>query len=147
MAKVEKDFIKLTSDPLVLQDIVDLVKDDQAGAISTFCGTTRNTFEDKTVVRLEYESYIPMAEKEISTIITDVRTKWQLMKVAVYHRLGIVPVGENSVIIAVSSVHRRESLKAVEWLIDTLKEKVPIWKKEIYNDGSSWKENTKSKCC
>ncbi|KAF0434228.1 Molybdopterin biosynthesis MoaE [Gigaspora margarita] len=142
MAKVEKDFIKLTSDPLVLQDIVDLVKDDQAGAISTFCGTTH-----KTVVRLEYESYIPMAEKEISSIITDVRTKWQLMKVAVYHRLGIVPVGETSVIIAVSSVHRHESLKAAEWLIDTLKEKVPIWKKEIYNDGSSWKENTKSKCC
>ncbi|CAG8536296.1 15019_t:CDS:2 [Dentiscutata erythropus] len=139
MAKTEKDFIKLTSDPLVLQNIVDLVKDDQAGAISTFCGTT--------LVHLEYESYIPMAEKEISSIITDVRTKWQLMKIAVYHRLGIVPVGETSVIIAVSSVHRHESLKAAEWLIDTLKEKVPIWKKEIYNDGSSWKENTKSKCC
>ncbi|CAG8597949.1 2210_t:CDS:2 [Racocetra fulgida] len=136
MAKTEKDFIKLTSDSLILQDIVDLVKDDQAGAISTFC-----------VVRLEYESYIPMAEKEISSIITDVRNKWQLMKVAVYHRLGIVPVGETSVIIAVSSVHRNESLKAVEWLINTLKEKVPIWKKEFYNDGSSWKENTKNKCC
>ncbi|CAG8763340.1 32605_t:CDS:2 [Racocetra persica] len=139
MAKTEKDFIKLTSDSLILQDIVDLVKDDQAGAISTFC--------DKTVVRLEYESYIPMAEKEISSIIIDVRNKWQLMKVAVYHRLGIVPVGETSVIVAVSSVHRNESLKAVEWLINTLKEKVPIWKKEIYNDGSSWKENTKNKCC
>lgn len=84
-----------------------------------------------------------MAEKVIQSLITDARSKWQLTKVAVYHRLGTVPVGETSVIIAVSSEHR-QSLQAVEWLIDELKKKAPIWKKEVYEDGSVWKENRDS---
>ncbi|CAG8532159.1 3578_t:CDS:2 [Diversispora eburnea] len=132
MTEPKKDFVKLTTDVLVLQEIVDLVKDNGAGAITTF---------NKTVIKLDYESYIPMAEKVLLTSISETRSKWDLIKVAVYHRLGTVPVGENSVIIAISSVHREESLKAVEWLINQLKEKAPIWKKEIYSDGSVWKEN------
>ena len=94
---------------------------------------------DKTVIQLEYESYIPMAEKVLSNIIYEARTKWALTKVAIYHRIGTVPVGETSVIIAASSIHRKESLHAVEWLINRLKEKAPIWKKEVYSDGSIWK--------
>ncbi|CAI2165599.1 1725_t:CDS:2 [Funneliformis geosporum] len=140
-----KDFVKLTSEPLILQDIVDLVKDDGAGAISTFNGTTRNTFEGKSVIRLEYESYVPMAEKVLLNIISEARTKWNLIKTAIFHRTGIVPVGETSVIVAVSSAHRKESLHAVEWLIDHLKEKAPIWKKEVYSDGSVWKENAENR--
>jgi molybdopterin synthase catalytic subunit len=86
-----------------------------------------------------------MAEKVLSNLIDESRTKWELTKVAIYHRTGIVPVGETSVIIAVSSTHRQESLHAVEWLIDQLKEKAPIWKKEVYSDGSVWKENAESR--
>ncbi|CAH1758665.1 10595_t:CDS:2 [Entrophospora sp. SA101] len=138
---MENKFVKITPEPLILQDIVDLVKDDSAGAITTFSGTTRNTFKDKIVVQLDYEAYIPMAEKILLSMIDESRSKWNLIKVAIYHRVNTVPVGETSVIIAVSSAHRHESIHAVEWLIDQLKDKAPIWKKEIYNDGSVWKDN------
>lgn len=86
-----------------------------------------------------------MAEKLMLESIAEARSKWNLVKVAVYHRLGIVPVGECSIIIAISSEHRQDSLHAVEWLINQLKEKAPIWKKEIYSDGSVWKENKESR--
>ncbi|KAG9285779.1 hypothetical protein G9A89_013204 [Geosiphon pyriformis] len=135
------DIVKLSNDSLDLQKIVNMVKDDGAGAISTFSGTTRNIFKDKEVVQLEYECYIPMAEKVLCKLITEARNRWDLTKVAIFHRLGTVPVGETSVLIAVSSVHRQESLHAVQWLIDKLKTKAPIWKKEVYSDGSVWKEN------
>ncbi|CAJ0913997.1 4224_t:CDS:2 [Entrophospora sp. SA101] len=128
---MENKFVKITPEPLILQDIVDLVKDDSAGAITTFSGTTH-----KIVVQLDYEAYIPMAEKILLSMIDESRSKWNLIKVAIYHRVNTVPVGETSVIIAVSSAHRHESIHAVEWLIDQLKDKAPIWKKEIYNDGS-----------
>ncbi|CAG8454635.1 4320_t:CDS:2 [Ambispora leptoticha] len=141
----EINFVKLTNDPLNIQEIINLVKDDGAGAISTFSGTTRNIFQEKQVLRLDYVSYIPMATKVINDLITSARAQWSLTKVAIYHRIGTVPVGETSVVIAVSSVHRHESLKAVEWLIDQLKEKAPIWKKEVYGGSSEnesvWKEN------
>ncbi|CAG8538191.1 3674_t:CDS:2, partial [Ambispora gerdemannii] len=140
----EINFVKLTNDLLNIQEIIDLVKDDGAGAISTFSGTTRNTFNDKQVLRLDYEAYIPMATEILNNLITSARAQWSLTKVAIYHRLETVPVGETSVVIAVSSVHRHESLKAVEWLIDQVKEKAPIWKKEVYGGGeveSAWKEN------
>ncbi|KAK7086059.1 Molybdopterin synthase catalytic subunit [Halocaridina rubra] len=107
-----------------------------------FIGTTRNMYEGQTVVRLEYESYEEMAVKEIKKLCKEAREKWTLHHIAVYHRLGVVPVCEASVILAVSSVHRRESLNAVSFLIDELKANVPIWKKEVYDDGSgSWKQN------
>ncbi|CAG8556659.1 1105_t:CDS:2 [Paraglomus brasilianum] len=141
------DFVKLTTDPLDLQEIVDLVKDNGAGAISTFSGTTRNTFNGKTVVQLDYEAYTPMAIKLLSSLIVTARSQWLITKAAIYHRLGTVPVGETSVIVAVSTVHREESFRAVEFLVNELKASVPIWKKEIYSDGSVWKENAESKRC
>ncbi|OCU02541.1 hypothetical protein XELAEV_18008303mg, partial [Xenopus laevis] len=106
-------------------------------------GTTRNTFEGKKVVRLEYESYIPMAEMEIKKIFADVRQQWLHVKhLAVHHRLGLVPVSEASVVIAVSSPHRSDSLDAVKYCINKLKATVPIWKKEVYEEESyKWKEN------
>ncbi|KGL72799.1 Molybdopterin synthase catalytic subunit, partial [Tinamus guttatus] len=100
-------------------------------------GTTRNNFEGKKVIRLEYEAYTSMAETEIKKICRDVRQKWpSVQHIAVHHRLGYV-----CVIIAVSSPHRAESLEAVRYCINTLKASVPIWKKEIYEDEYSWKEN------
>lgn len=136
------DYIKITPDPLSVDEITKLVTDPTCGAISLFVGTTRDTFEGQSVVRLEYEAYEEMAKKEILKLCKVSREKWSLHHIAVYHRLGLVPVSEASVILAVSAVHRRESLDAVSYLIDELKANVPIWKKEIYDDGSSsWKQN------
>lgn len=136
------DHIKLTQEVLSVDEVTRLVTDPGCGAVSLFVGTTRDNFQGQTVVRLEYEAYQEMAEKEMLKLCKSAREKWALQHIAIYHRLGVVPVTESSVIIAVSSVHRHESLEAVSFLIDELKANVPIWKKEIYNNGSGdWKKN------
>ncbi|XP_041425308.1 molybdopterin synthase catalytic subunit isoform X2 [Xenopus laevis] len=130
-----KDFVKITHNRLSADEVSQLVTSPSCGAVSLFIGTTRNTFEGKKVVRLEYESYIPMAEMEIKKIFADVRQQWLHVKhLAVHHRLGLVPVSEASVVIAVSSPHRSDSLDAVKYCINKLKATVPIWKKlYLYN--------------
>ncbi|KAM3655749.1 molybdopterin synthase catalytic subunit isoform 1-T2 [Ammospiza maritima maritima] len=127
---VPKDFIKLKSEKLSVDEVSELVVSPYCGAVSLFIGTTRNNFEGKKVIHLEYEAYTSMAETEIGKICRDVRQKWPSVKhIAVHHRLGVVPITEASVIIAVSSPHRAESLEAVMYCINTLKASVPIWKK------------------
>uniref|UniRef100_A0A8C0HPN0 Molybdopterin synthase catalytic subunit n=1 Tax=Buteo japonicus TaxID=224669 RepID=A0A8C0HPN0_9AVES len=129
---VPKDFIKLKSEKLSVDEVSELVISPYCGAVSLFIGTTRNNFEGKKVIHLEYEAYTSMAETEIKKICRDVRQKWPSVKhIAVHHRLGVVPITEASVIIAVSSPHRTESLEAVMYCINTLKASVPIWKKNI----------------
>ncbi|MCL4132080.1 UNVERIFIED_CONTAM: hypothetical protein GTU68_027489, partial [Idotea baltica] len=128
------DFLKLTSDPLSVEEVSNLVGDPSCGAISLFVGTTRDHFEGQIVCRLEYEAYNEMAEKEMKKICKECRSKWNLKNIAIYHRLGVVGVKEASVILAVSSEHRRESLDAVSYLIDALKSSVPIWKREVYSN-------------
>ncbi|PZC72053.1 hypothetical protein B5X24_HaOG211978 [Helicoverpa armigera] len=137
------DHLKLTFDKLSVDEIAELVTDDKCGAVSLFIGTTRDNFEGKKVVRLEYEAYEPMALKALKSICEEVRDKWPAVhSIAIYHRLGIVPCRESSVVIAVSSPHRRDSLDAVSHCIETLKASVPIWKKEVYEgDAPVWKEN------
>ncbi|XP_069412671.1 molybdopterin synthase catalytic subunit isoform X2 [Ovis canadensis] len=136
------DIIKFTSEKLSVDEVSQLVISPLCGAISLFVGTTRNNFEGKKVISLEYEAYLPMAENEIRKICSDIRQKWPVRHIAVFHRLGLVPVTEASVIIAVSSAHRAASLEAVSYAIDALKARVPIWKKEIYEESSSsWKRN------
>lgn len=97
----------------------------------------------KKVVQLEYEAYEPMAKKVLLDIIQKARSKWSLKHIAIYHRTGTVPVGEVSVVIAASSAHREDSIHATEYLIDELKATCPIWKREVYEDGSVWK----GACC
>uniref|UniRef100_A0A6B2LJ59 Molybdopterin synthase catalytic subunit n=1 Tax=Arcella intermedia TaxID=1963864 RepID=A0A6B2LJ59_9EUKA len=111
------------------------------GAVSTFVGVTRDHYNGKKVLKLEYEAYKPMAEKELFKICGLVREKWDVANISIYHKTGLVPIGEASVIIAISSVHRDTGLEAVHWAIDELKATVPIWKKEFYEDGSVWKGN------
>jgi len=113
--------------------------------VLSFTGTTRDNFHGKKVVRLEYEAYNPMAEKELRKVCAEARRRWKLTRLAIVHRVGVVPIGETSVAIAVSSVHRKDSLEAVCFCIDTLKETVPIWKKEVYENGEEWKENAESR--
>ncbi|CAB1098052.1 unnamed protein product [Ectocarpus sp. CCAP 1310/34] len=138
----QEDHVSVTHSCLQLGEIVEAVADPRAGAISTFSGTTRDNHYGKKVVRLEYEGYVPMAELELKKICAQVRDRWNVLKIALVHRLGVTEVGEASVIIAVSSVHRKDSLEAVEFAINTLKATVPIWKLEVYEgDSRVWKEN------
>ncbi|KAJ6315418.1 hypothetical protein OIU78_018831 [Salix suchowensis] len=125
-----------------LAKYINYVSASQAGAIATFSGTTRDTFEGKTVVELRYEAYVPMAIRQIKSICSSARSSWDIHSIAVAHRLGAVPVGETSVFIAVSAVHRADALDACKFLIDELKASVPIWKKEVYSNGEVWKENS-----
>lgn len=142
------DHIRLTHDLLSADEAQRLVTCPETGATSLFIGTTRDNFEGRKVKSLEYEAYIPMAEKELKKICSTIREKWPTIKhICIMHRLGIVRVTEASVIIAISSVHRKESLEAVQYCIDSLKSTAPIWKKELYDEGGSWKENKECGWC
>ncbi len=121
-----------------LRSLDTAVRDRRAGAIVTFVGTTRSENVGRRVRRLEYEAFVSMATKEMRALAAQAKRRWPLRKVAIVHRLGVVPVGEASVAIAVSAGHRREAFEACHWLIDRLKEIVPIWKKEHYRGGEVW---------
>jgi len=140
---MELDEVVITTSPLDIGAISSSITAPCTGATSLFVGTTRDNFQGRKVVRLEYEAYEPMAKKEMYKLCSEVRTKWSSVhKIAIHHRIGLVKVTEASVVIAVSSPHRKESLEAVQFAIDRLKETVPIWKKEVYEEGEEqWKEN------
>jgi len=133
------DYLKLTYAKLEDDDLLHLAVDESCGAIATFVGTTRNTFQGKLVTKLSYEAYAPMALKQMKKICLEMRKKWsgEMKKIVILHRLGACPVGEASVMIAVSSPHRKEALNAVHWAIDQLKKTVPIWKKEHYTGNNN----------
>lgn len=137
------NFFKLQFEKLDLKAISDQVSSTDCGAISLFIGTTRDNLHGKSVVKLEYEAYDTMAIKQMEIICERIRSKWPDVKnIAIYHRLGEVPVKEESVIVAISSPHRRDSLEAVSYCINEVKRVVPIWKKEWYDDATySWKAN------
>lgn len=141
----ESEFVEVRGDGLDLQKYVDFVSSDDAGAVATFSGVTRNDFRGKAVIKLEYEAYVPMAVAKLKELCQKMRERWEVKRVAIAHRTGVVPVRHPSVIIAVSSAHRKEALEATHWAIDELKATVPIWKKEFFEDGSIWKENEESR--
>lgn len=141
-----QDEVLLTHDPLDVNAIFSSATLPETGATSFFVGTTRDNFEGKTVVKLEYEAYEPMALKELNRLCEEIRAKWEVGRIIIHHRLGEVGITQPSVVIAVSAPHRKESLEAVNFGIERLKEKVPIWKKEKYAEGGEvWKEN--KECC
>ncbi|KAJ2805172.1 Molybdopterin synthase catalytic subunit [Coemansia guatemalensis] len=136
------DHFLISSEPLSLDRACALVRNDAAGAISTFEGTTRSTFDGKGVVRLEYQAYEDMAKKEWLKITQEARSKYHLLGTVMHHRVGEVAVGQTSVIVAASSAHRADAINAVHFLIDSLKDRLPIWKKELLEDGTdTWKQN------
>jgi MoaE-MoaD fusion protein len=128
----------LSDEPLSLEAAVAEVAADEAGAIATFTGTTRAHSRGREVVRLEYEAYEGMAEAEMERIASGLKERHSLIEVAIHHRVGVVGVGETSVVIAISSAHRAAALAACAEAIDTLKGTVPLWKKEIYVGGEEW---------
>ena len=129
---------RLSEEPLSLEDAVREVASDDAGAIATFSGTTRAHSRGREVVRLEYEAYEGMAEAEMERIAGELMERYSLIAVAIHHRVGVVGIGETSVVIAISSAHRAAALAACADAIDTLKQTVPLWKKEIYVGGEEW---------
>ncbi|HZO34318.1 MAG TPA: molybdenum cofactor biosynthesis protein MoaE [Gaiellaceae bacterium] len=128
----------LSDEPLSLDRCVDEVRSDEAGAIATFTGTTRRSSRGRSVVELEYEAYEGMAEATMAGIAEDVRARYNVCNVAIHHRIGRVGIGETSVVIAVSAPHRAAALAACRDTIDALKERVPLWKKEVYEGGEEW---------
>ena len=129
---------RLSATPLSLDAVVHEVRRDEAGAIATFTGTTRNHSRGRTVLYLDYEAYEGMAEATMRELAEQLKERYDLLEVAIHHRTGRVDIGEPSVMIAVSSAHRADALAACKDAIDTLKETVPLWKKEVYEGGEEW---------
>ncbi|KAH8120200.1 molybdenum cofactor synthesis 2 [Phellopilus nigrolimitatus] len=156
--KTDDGVCVLTYDPLDTASIISSVSSDAAGAQAVFIGTTRNSFKGKVVTRLEYQAYSKLAIKTMADILRAVRSVVSrsdhdpaaspLILCALYHRLGTVPVGEPSIVIAVSSPHRKEAFRACEYILEEVKLKAQIWKREYYEgdreEDAKWKANTAS---
>lgn len=127
---------RLTRDPIDFSALTESVRSPRCGAVVLFLGTVRDLTGEHVTVFLDYEAYGPMAEKKLQEIESEVRKKWPVGDVAMVHRLGRLDVGEVSVAVAVSCPHRGEAFDACRYAIDTLKELVPIWKKENAPDGT-----------
>jgi molybdopterin synthase catalytic subunit len=129
--------IQLTDTPIDTQAVFSAVSTPAAGAVVLFLGTTREFTAGRQTTALDYEAYRPMAERNLSDLAEEARRRWPIEKVCIVHRLGHVPLGEASVAVAVSTPHRAAAFEAGQWLIDRLKETVPIWKKETWSDGGT----------
>jgi molybdopterin synthase catalytic subunit len=130
--------LRLTGEPIVLDELLAAVADPKAGAVVVFIGMTRDNNEGRDVERLEYEAYAGMAERELAKIAQEAHERWAIARLAVVHRTGVVPIGMASVVIAVSAAHRGDAFAAARFTIDRLKEVVPIWKKEFFAGGAVW---------
>lgn len=130
--------ILLSETPLSVQACESFVGAPDAGGTVVFIGTVRNHSRDKTVVRLEFEAYAPMAVSEMQKIAENALRQFDIRKIAIHHRSGTLEIGDIPVVIAVSAAHRAAAFEACQFCIDTLKQTVPIWKKEIFEDGEVW---------
>ncbi|MDX8552458.1 molybdenum cofactor biosynthesis protein MoaE [Tenacibaculum sp. 1B UA] len=130
--------IKITSEKLNLQECYDFVTDPSCGGIAVFVGTVRDATQNKKVTQLDFSTYKPMALKEMQKIADAVLKKFGVTKIAIHHAEGLLTIGAIPVIITVSSPHRKAAFDACQYAIDTLKETVPIWKKEFFEDGEVW---------
>jgi molybdopterin synthase catalytic subunit len=127
--------IEITDAPIDHAAVTERVRSPLAGAVCTFLGTVRELTGDKRTVALAYEAYPEMATKKMAELENEARRRWPIVELALVHRVGKLDLGEVSVVVAVSCPHRHESFEACCWLIDTLKEVVPIWKRERWADG------------
>ena len=130
--------IELTHDPLQPDRCVAAVRQSGNGGIVTFIGCVRDVSEGKSVEFLEYEAYEPMALAKMQQVCDETRSRWPVKSIAIQHRLGRLEIGDDAVVIAVSCPHRGEAFEACRYVIDRLKEIVPIWKKEHGEGGEIW---------
>jgi molybdopterin synthase catalytic subunit len=128
--------IEITEAPIDHASVTDRVRSNRAGAVCTFLGTVRELTGSRRTVALSYEAYPEMALKKLTEIESEARRRWPVIDLALVHRVGQLDLGDVSVVVAVSCPHRQDAFEACRWLIDTLKEVVPIWKKENWADGT-----------
>ncbi len=129
--------IEITESAIDHAAITDRVRSNRAGAVCTFLGTVRELTGDRRTVALSYESYPEMALRKMAELEAEARRRWPVIELAIHHRIGDLDLGEVSVVVAVSCPHRGDAFDACRWIIDTLKEVVPIWKKETWEDGGT----------
>ena len=130
--------VSITSRPIDVPSILDAVQTPHSGGVNCFIGTVRNHAEGKSVKALEYTAYVPMGEKLMAEIEEEMRKKWHLHAIVLVHRIGLLQVGDVAVVTAVSASHRAEAFDACRYAIDRIKEVVPIWKKEFFEEGTAW---------
>jgi molybdopterin synthase catalytic subunit len=128
--------IEITEAPIDYAALTERVRTDRAGAVCLFLGTVRELTGDRRTAALDYEAYPEMARREMAVLEEEARRRWPILEAALVHRLGHLELGEISVAVAVSCPHRHQAFDACRWLIDTLKEVVPIWKRELWADGT-----------
>jgi molybdopterin synthase catalytic subunit len=133
---------RIQREPIDPQELIAAVQTPADGAVCVFYGVVREDSRSRKVRYLEYDAYPEMAEKKLREIVAEVRARWPEQRAAVVHRTGTLGIGEASVIIAVASPHRGESFEACRYLIDRVKQEVPIWKKEVFTDGEEWIEGS-----
>lgn len=133
--------IAMTDTPIDVAAVLAAVQSDDCGAVDLFLGTVRNHNRGKAIESLTYEAYPPMAERYMAAIVDEARERWDIRRAAVVHRSGNLAIGEVAVAVAVASPHRGDAFAATRYIIDRLKEVVPIWKKERSSDGDTWLEN------
>ena len=129
--------VEITNQPIDTQAVLRQVGSNEAGAVVLFLGTTREFTRGRQTAALDYECYPEMARKKLAELEQQARARWPLVECAIVHRVGHLEIGEASVAVAVSTAHRHAAFEAGEWLIDTLKQIVPIWKKETWADGET----------
>jgi molybdopterin synthase catalytic subunit len=127
--------IEITSSPIDHAALTERVRANHAGAVCTFLGTVRDLTGDRKTLALRYEAYPEMALKKLAELEAEARARWPIIELALVHRIGDLGPGEVSVVVAVSTPHRHQAFDACRWLIDTLKDVVPIWKRETWDDG------------
>ncbi len=131
----DAELFEVTAEPLDSQRLVEAVRKDESGAVALFFGVARNHSEGRRVRALEYDAYPSMAEKKLREVGDEVRARWPITGIGVLHRTGVLAIGEASLLVAVSAAHRKEAFEACHYAVDRIKETVPIWKKEIWEDG------------
>ncbi|WP_349410236.1 molybdenum cofactor biosynthesis protein MoaE [Pseudalkalibacillus sp. SCS-8] len=132
------DQFMVTNNEIKVNEVINRVIHPEAGAINTFIGTVREWTGDKRTLYLEYEAYVPMAEKKLYQIGEEIQQRWKEAKVSIVHRIGRLEITDIAVVIAVATPHRADSFEASRYAIERIKEIVPIWKKEHWDDGEAW---------
>ncbi len=130
--------IEVTHEKLDPEAVTSRVRKDTNGAVVTFLGTTRSFNGNRNVLHLEYEAYRPMADRKLAEVVGEMRERWDVQDAAIAHRIGRVDIGEISLVVAVASPRRREAFAACQHAVDRIKQIVPIWKKEFFEDGEVW---------
>jgi molybdopterin synthase catalytic subunit len=135
---VEGEVFLITRDPIRVEMVEAQVRDTAHGSVVTFQGVVRDHSQGRRTKYLEYEAYRPMAEAKLTDIGREVKDRWGVGAVAIVHRVGRLEIGETAVVVTVGSGHRGEGFTACRYAIDRIKEIVPIWKKEVWEDGEEW---------